>query len=298
MDVSSQDVRPVVVGVDSSDCAREAAGWAADLAVAWGAPLHLVHVVPARPAVTGTPPWLGELLDSARGAGVASPRADILGGVPADLLAARAVDARMLVLGSYGEGASSGMLAGSLALALLDGVTCPVAVVRGPTPQLPPPPAGPVVVGVDGSRTGRAALEFAAGIAGSLRAPLVAVHTWTDVVAGAHGATLRSEDPATLAAEGATLLEAELDTLAAAHPGLTVQRDLVDDTSVGTLLDRARGARLLVVGHRGHDTGSSMLHSSTARTLVAFAPCPVVVIRPAAVPTWQARTAHPAESKR
>jgi nucleotide-binding universal stress UspA family protein len=160
------------------------------------------------------------------------------------------------------------------------------------------PRTGPVVVGVDGSRAGRAALEFAAGIAGSLRAPLVGVHTWTDVVAGVHGATRRPEDRATLAAEGATLLEAELDTLAAAHPGLTVQRDLVGDTSVGALLDRARGARLLVVGHRGNDTVSSMLHTSTARTLVAFAPCPVVVIRAAAVPTEPARTPHPAGSVR
>ena len=37
--------RPVVVGVDASASARDAAEWAADLAAAWDAPLHLVHVV-------------------------------------------------------------------------------------------------------------------------------------------------------------------------------------------------------------------------------------------------------------
>jgi nucleotide-binding universal stress UspA family protein len=36
---------PVVVGVDTSASARDAAEWAADLAAVWDAPLHLLHVV-------------------------------------------------------------------------------------------------------------------------------------------------------------------------------------------------------------------------------------------------------------
>jgi nucleotide-binding universal stress UspA family protein len=226
-----------------------------------------------------------------------APRADILWGVPANLLAGRTVGARMLVLGSYGEGASSGMLAGSLALALLDRVTCPVAVVRGSTPQVPPPGSGPVVVGVDGSPAGRAALTFAAGLAGSWAATLVAVHTWADVVAGIHGGVRRTEDPVTLAAEAGAVLEAELDAVAASHPDLPVQRDLVGDTPVRALLARADGARVLVVGHRDA-TGSGMLHGSTSRTLVEFASCPVVVVSPAAVPAGQVPTARRAGSVR
>lgn len=162
------------------------------------------------------------------------------------------------------------MLAGSVSLALVDRVTCPVAVVRGPAPQVPPPRSGPVVVGVDGSRAGHAALELAAGLAVSLGARLVAVHTWADVVVGIDGgARRRPEDPAFLAAEGAALLEAE-DAVAASYTSLPVERDLVDDTPVRALLDRARGARLLVVGHRGqgHGSGSGMLLGSTSRALV------------------------------
>lgn len=294
MEASSQDVGPVVVGVDPSDCAREAADWAADLAAAWGAALQLVHVVPEQPVITEVPPWLGELQDAARRTGAGSPRADILWGVTADVLAGEAVGARMLVLGSYGEGAGSGMLAGALALGLLDRVTCPVAVVRGLTPGVPPPRSGAVIVGVDGSPAGRAALEFAAGTAGSVNAPLVAVHTWVDVVNGIHGAARRHEVPATLAAEGGALLEAELDALAGLYPDLPVERDLVVDTPVRALLDRARDARLIVVGHRGHDTGAGMLHGSTSRALVEFAPCPVVVITPTAVTTEPAPTASSA----
>ena len=237
------------------------------------------------------PPWLGELQDAARRAGALASRADILWGVPADLLAGRAVGARMLVLGSYGEGASSGMLAGSLALALLDRVTCPVAVIRGTTPQVPPPGSGPVVVGVDGSPAGRAALTFAAGLARSWAAPLVAVHTWADVVAGIHGGVRRTEAPATLEAEAGARLEVELDAVARSHPELPMQREVVGDTPVRALLARAGDARVLVVGHRG-DTDSGMLHGSTSRTLVEFAPCPVVVISPAAVPAGRSPTAR------
>jgi nucleotide-binding universal stress UspA family protein len=195
------------------------------------------------------------------------------------------------VLGSYGEGAGSGMLAGSLALALLDRVRCPVAVVRGSTPQVPPPGDGPVVVGVDGSPAGRAALTFAADLAASWAAPLVAVRAWADVVAGIHGGVRRTEAPATLEAEAGAALKAELDALATSHPELRVERDLVGGTPVRALLARADGARALVVGHRG-DTGSGMLHSSTSRSLVEFASCPIVVVSPAAVPAEQAPTAR------
>jgi nucleotide-binding universal stress UspA family protein len=294
---SSHDGQPVVVGVDPSNSAREATVWAADLAAAWGAPLELVHVVPELSMLTEVPPWMGELQDAARRAGAVASRVDILSGVPADRLAERAGGARMLVLGSYGDGANSGMLAGSLALELLDRVTRPVAVVRGSAPQVPPPGSGPVVVGVDGSPAGRAALIFAAGLADSWAAPLVAVHSWSDVLPGIHGAVRRTEAPATLAAEAGALLEAELDALARSHPDLPVQREWVDGTTVRALLARADAARVLVVGHRG-DTDSGMLHGSTSRTLVEFASCPVVVINPAVVPAGPGPTTRRAGSVR
>lgn len=284
MDAGSAVEAPFVVGVDPSDCARDAARWAARLGGTWGAPLRLVHVVPAG-GPTAVPRWLEELSGDVERAGGPPSRAEVLPGEVVDVLARRAAGAQMLALGSYGEGARSGMLAGSVALALVGRVTCPVAIVRGATPQIPPPDSGPVIVGVDGSAPGRAAVEFGAGLAVSLGAPLVAVHTWTDVVTRADGATRRRlDDPATLAAEGAALLETELDAVAAAHPDLPVEHVVVGDTPVRALLDRARGARMLVVGHRGHGPGTGMLHGSTSRALVEFAPCPVVVTGPAGAP--------------
>ncbi len=284
MDTGKADVDtesgPVVVGVDSSQCACDAARWAARLAAVWRAPLHLVHVV--EPPVTEVPPWLGELLDATEAMGSAPPRAELRTGAVVDALAEGAVDARMLVLGSYGDGARSGMLAGTVALTLLDRVGCPLAVVRGPGPQLPPPFDGPVVVGVDGSPAGRAALDLAAGMAVSLDAGLVAVHTWSEMIAGERGATRRPEKPSVLAAQSRALLAAELQAVTVAHPGLRVEHVAIHDTPIRVLLDRARGARMVVVGHRGHSCGSGMLAGSTSRALVQFAQCPVVVTRPSA----------------
>ena len=283
MDIVRTEAGPVVVGVDRSDCARDAVVWAADLAAAWGAPLHLVHVAPLEPSVSEAQPWLSGLLDIAERPGSAPPRMHCVWGSVVDVLAEHAADARVVVLGSYGEGAWAGMLAGSVALGLVGRATCPVAIVRGSAPQVPPPHDGPVVVGVDGSGAGRAALRLAAGLAVSLRAPLVAVHTWTDVVAGPAGATRRTEGPEFLAAEAAALLDDELGALAQSYPDLPVERVVAEDTPLRTLLDRAVGARVLVVGNRGHDRGSGMLSSSTSSALAEFARCPVVVTGPVEV---------------
>lgn len=291
MEITGPDDDAVVVGVDRSAGAREAVGWAADLASARGAALRLVHAVRVEPDAIGPVPWSGPLLDVAERAGGSRPRVELLRGDPADVLVEQGAGARMIVLGSYGEGATAGMLAGSTALALLGRATCPVAVVRGRSPQVPPPTDGPVVVGVDDSPAGRAALGLAADLAASLGSTLLAVHTWTDVVAGPRGASRRPEGPAALAAEAAARLDAGIAAVSASHPGLPVARDLVEGTPLRALLDRAEGARLLVVGHRGPDHRTGMLGGSTSRSLVEFAACPVVVTTPTAA---AAPAAHPA----
>lgn len=281
MDDSTNDDRPIVVGVDHSDSAREAAEWAADLAAVWRSPLHLLTVIRGAtndPLPTSAPGWLTELRDATERAGARSSIVDIATGDTVDVVADRARGARMLVLGSYGEGAWSGMLAGSVALALLARVDCPIAVVRGATQRTPPPRGGPVVVGVDGSPAGRAALLLAADLATSLGSRLVAVHAWTDIAFGVDGAARRStENQAALAAAASAVLDAELAAVLPAHPDLPLQRVVVLDTPLHALLATAEGARLVVVGHRGATIGSGMGLGSTSQALVEFVPCPVVV---------------------
>ncbi|MHA6783100.1 universal stress protein [Pseudonocardia saturnea] len=287
----TRDNRLIVVGVDASDSAREAAEWAADLASVQAAPLLLVHVVPGSPQdapITPSPAWLAELQAVAVRLGAEQCAAEVQPGGPVEVLAAKVEGAAMLVLGSYGDAAWSGMLAGSVAVSLLERVRCPVAVIRGKAPHIPPPRGGPVVVGVDGSPAGRAALDLAAGLAQALGARLVGTRAWSDVVSGGDGsAHRRPEDWTVLAAEAGDLLGAELDRVTAAHPQLVVEHDVDEDTPLRALLDRADTARMIVVGHRRdvpQTTGrSGILLGSTSRGLVECAECPVVVVGPAMV---------------
>lgn len=277
---------PIVVGVDASDSARIAGDWAADLAAGWGVPLRLVHVAGERePRVGGgdgsdQPPWLVELAAAAERAGAACT-AEVARGAVADVLAERSATAGLLVLGSYGRGAHTGLLAGTIALAMVERSACPVAVVRGTAPGVPPAPHGPVVVGLDDGAGGRAALQFGAALAVALGARLQAVHAWTELVTSETGATRREDDLAALEAQSAAVLDAAVQRLQSLRPELPVAGELVAGTSMRALLDRAETARMIVVGHRRHAAPESELRpGSTATALVAFAPCPVVVLGP------------------
>jgi nucleotide-binding universal stress UspA family protein len=280
---SSTDPRPVVVAIDASDSARDAAAWAADLAADWSAPLHLVHVVPGDPQdrpLDPLPSWLTTLLDVAERAGARPCTAEAQPGDLATTIAARAVGARMVVLGSYGAGASEGMLAGTTSRAVVEHAACPVAVVRGSAPRIAPPRGGPVVVGVDGSAAGAAALEFGADLATSLGCQLLAVHCWSDVYATPEGGAHRSRSPETLVATGAAALDEQLKPIIDRHPELDVQRKLVDAPPLQALIEHAAGARMLVVGTRGRTGQTGILMGSTSLSLVDFANCPVVVVHP------------------
>lgn len=278
--------RAIVVGVDESASARDAAEWAADVAALWGVPLHLVHVVPGAPhdsPITLHPSWLTDLCANAVRSGADPEGTEVIPGNTVEMLAARSVDARMLVLGSYRTGAWSGMLAGLVALGLIERLSCPVVVVRGRTPQIPPPRGGPIVVGVDGTPFGQAALEFAADLADSLGSRLTAVHTWTDVAVDRAGALHRiADDEATLAEQATACLDAALAPIVAAHPRLQVERSVLGDTPLRALMKAGDNARLLVVGERSARPGPGMTLGSTSHGLIEFAPCPVAVIRPAA----------------
>lgn len=276
---ANPDPRPIVVAVDHSDSARDAAGWAADVAADLSAPLHLVHVVAGEPQdpLLPMPPWLAGLGEAAERVGT-RPIIEVLSGDVVATLATRGVGARIVVLGSYGEGASGGMLAGSVALGVVERVACPVAVVRGSAPWLAPPRGGPVVVGVDGSEAGEAALSFAADLAVSLGARLVAVHIWSDVGVGPQGSRWRREQSVALVTEANRLLEAQLASAPQRYPGLAIERQVVEGTPLRTLIGRASEARVLVVGARGSTGHTGVLMGSTSNALLEFASCPVVVV--------------------
>ena len=278
--MSTSRRRAVVVGVDASDSARQAVGWSAELASDTGRALRLVHV-PATPGPDDgmLPAWLRELVDTAERQGAEPVEAVLAEGGVADALLERSTPDGFLVVGSYGEGVHAGMLAGTLALALLARADCAVAVVRGAAPGLPPPRTGPVVAGVGDGPTADAVLERAAEIAAAHGAHVLAVHTWSDIVvtAGGHSVRRSASHGSELAADAAAALESRVARCRELRPGVVIESRVVGDTALRALLDQAADARAVVVGRwRGPETGGML--GSTSRGLVEFAPCPVVVV--------------------
>src|SRR5690606_17034119 len=93
---------------------------------------------------------------------------------PEPALMAQSRQASLVVVGSSGLGSFTGLLVGSTAVHLAARAECPVVVVRAEADS------GPVVVGVDGSRTSESAIAFAFAEASVRGVELVAVHAWRD----------------------------------------------------------------------------------------------------------------------
>jgi nucleotide-binding universal stress UspA family protein len=137
----------------------------------------------------------------------------------------------------------------------------------------------PIVVGVDGSPESVQALRWAADEARLRRRAvrLVNAFTWpVPMVPMAPPPTVWSEAALRDAAEavvGQAVAEVDardvqLTTAVLAGPAAYV------------LMEEARGAELLVVGHRGRGGFATLLLGSVAATVSAHAPGPVAVIRP------------------
>jgi nucleotide-binding universal stress UspA family protein len=138
----------VVVGIDGSQAALDAAAWAVAEAVSRGVPLRLVHVSAARHECRppdADPPWDVERAESALyraemtvhdlGRSVQVETAVVRGRADC-VLTEESRWAAMVCVGSEGKGPCARMPLGSTAGALVKHAHCPVAIVRsGGTPQ-------------------------------------------------------------------------------------------------------------------------------------------------------------------
>jgi nucleotide-binding universal stress UspA family protein len=146
--------RPVVVGVDGSDCAREAVRFAAVTAAELHAPLTVVSAWPSYEgqAQGSMAAWVvdGEAIrafdtemrsyaeelaaTAAREAATAAPGVEVTRtvaeGRAADVLATAGREAGLVVVGSRGRGAFAGLVLGSTSHRLIHLSPCSVAVVR------------------------------------------------------------------------------------------------------------------------------------------------------------------------
>ncbi|WP_433502614.1 universal stress protein [Pseudonocardia halophobica] len=285
----------VVVGVDGSDTALAAVRWAAVEAEGRGAPLRLVAAVVWRTYHPRTLALAAEyerqvltqaaekdLQAALEVARQTAPELDITtevraGGAPS-VLREESATAQLVVVGSRGRGGFVGLLLGSVAIAVAAQAAGPVVVVRGD--GAPRDTAAPIVVGVDDSPHGEAALGFAFDEAARTRAPLVAVRAWGDPVHDPYLAGLI--DWHAVETDERRLLDECLAARAAEHPEVPVERVLLRDPPAAALVARSRGAGLVVVGSRGRGTVRGALLGSVSQAVLPHAAAPVAIVRPEA----------------
>jgi nucleotide-binding universal stress UspA family protein len=138
-----------------------------------------------------------------------------------------------------------------------------------------------IVVGVDGSDGGTAALEFAAGEAAFRGARLRIVSAWAVPVAAYGSGFTPPLDPATWDAFGTRAQQVADDALAQAkqlQPSLEGEALAVQGQPADVLLAQAADAKLIVVGRRGLGGFRSLLLGSVSQQVVQHAACPVVIV--------------------
>ncbi|MCE0767631.1 universal stress protein [Pseudonocardia kujensis] len=286
----------VVVGVDGSDTALSAVRWAAAEAEQRGAPLRLVAAVAWRTTYHPRLPALAaeherqaltrgaeqELQAAAEVARLTAPElavtTEVLGGQASAVLRDESATAQLVVVGSRGRGGFTGLLLGSVSIAVAAQAVAPVVVVRGET--APHDSAAPIVVGVDDSPHGTAALGFAFAEAARKRAPLVAIRAWGDPVNDPYLAGII--DWNAVESDERHVLDECLAAWTGRYPEVTVERVVLRDPPAAALVARSHNAGLVVVGSRGRGTLRGALLGSVSQAVLPHAAAPVAIVRPEA----------------
>lgn len=296
--MSNPAVKPIVVGIDGSPASFQALRWAAKEASFRQAPLRAVFgdvsamsYVPEMPMVSypdtyhhavqrQAEQWLRKAVET-----VAVDEPDVTvdtetrTGSGRTVLIDESKIAQLVVVGSRGLGGFSGLLLGSVAVALCRHGHCPVAVLRGPDTGAALI-GGPVVVGVDGSREGEHALKWAFDAASVRSVDLVAVHAWHDLVGGELWTRAQLDDTrGSVQADEERLLAETLAGWREDYPDVGVRQAVAYGRPPTVLLEQASDAQLMVVGSRGRGGFAGLLLGSTSQVLIHHAPCPIVVAR-------------------
>lgn len=287
----------LVVGIDRSATALAATRWAAAMAAQRRRGLRLVHAVEellvpyphAEPAQEDLQAVVGargqQLLEQARDAATSvAPdlRPELIQRPEhaAGALLAESANAGMVVLGSPNAGSLGRVLLGSVSVALAAHAQCPVALIRPHVAEDEPPTDGPVVVGIDGTRTSEDAIAAAFEEASWRGAPLTAVHCWREGVLSAVFAEGRWPlDSAAVEQHEHELLAQRLAGWQEKYPDVEVSRVVVPGSPAERLLELADRARLLVVGSRGRGGIAGLALGSTSQAMMSYALCPVLVVR-------------------
>lgn len=275
-------VHTIAVGVDGSQPSEVALCWAAARADRVGARLVIAHVVGEATDGTGGLSRATAIDDrvaseeivrlAADRAAAMAPDATVesllLEGDPMWALARAfpAVDA--LVVGSHKTGFLRGEAYGSRSLHLIAAATVPVITIPAGTDRT----GRGIVVGVDDSPSGHAALEFAAHQTELTGQELVLVRA-TPSVSGEH------RDPAHAPSHArSSLLEATRALVSERWPGIRVRSRLVYGPAAQALVRSASHAALLVVGASRAEFGEPFVVGRVTHDVLLNRSAPTAVV--------------------
>lgn len=133
-----------------------------------------------------------------------------------------------------------------------------------------------IVVGVDGSKGSRTALEWALDEARLHQAKVTVVTAWSPVMTGYVAAPAPFVDPTLLEEAAHQLLAHALEDVDTA--GVPVETKVVSDAAAHALLEESEEADLVVVGSRGRGGFAGLLLGSVSQQVAHHAHCPVVIV--------------------
>jgi len=140
----------------------------------------------------------------------------------------------------------------------------------------------PIVVGIDGSSFGEAALSWAAGEAALRSAPLVLVYAFQWPLMGHPISNIETVDT-----EPELARQMLLDHACTARelaPRIEVGSRMIFGSPARTLLEMGRGAEMVVVGSRGLGGFAGLLAGSVSLQVAEHSDSPAVVVRASGTP--------------
>lgn len=196
---------------------------------------------------------------------------------PDEGLIEAAADAGLIVVGASGLSGWGGRTVGSVTSRVAASAHCPTVVV----PSGAVPTEGPVVVGVDGSAHGDAALALAMSEAALRGSELIAVHAF-----GVPLAPMAMADPDTsanvVAHERQRAMDVADQAVARARAAVPAEVEVTTRVERGgaadLLLTAGQDAALLVVGSRGYGRLRGLFLGSVSQAVLHQASRPVAVV--------------------
>ena len=293
--MQSEVRRAILVPLDGSELAERALGPARQLAVATGATLLLVQVVPEhdRGAVTGLSDEIEEAQRylaglacrlRAPGGGESAPTilTQACSGDPAARIVREAEQwhTELIVMSTHGRGGLGRLVRGSVADAVLRASSVPVLLVPARCGAVRGLVGDVVLAPVDGSAFAEVALGRAAELARELCAPLVVLHAVHYPPTPVEGLAPTFAMIDELMADG----RAYVDGLVAQvrRAGVDARGEVVVGLPAGVILDRAErlNAAAVVMATHGRGGLSRLAFGSVADEVLRHVRRPLLLLRP------------------